>query len=47
MENDFKIEEDIQNLSVNELIDLYKEVESFIKLVDEELKKTNIGDEDE
>ena len=47
--NDIIIEEDvsIENLSNQELIDYYREIESFLKMVDDELKKTDVGDDNE
>ena len=30
----------------NKLISMYQEVESFLKYLDEEIKKTDVGDED-
>ncbi len=37
----------IDSLSNQELLDYYHEIESFLKMVDEELKKTDVGDDSE
>ena len=47
MDNDFQLDEDVTKLSNDELVALYNEVESFLKTVNEEIKKTDIGDENE
>ncbi len=50
MDIDEKITEEELNLEEvnnNDLIEAYKQAESFLKLVDDEIKKTNIGDNDE
>ena len=47
MDSDFVIEEDLSTLSNEELIERYNEIDAFLKLVNEEIKKTDIGDEDE
>ena len=46
---DIIIEEDvsIENLNNQELLNYYHEIEGFLKLVDEELKKTDVGDDNE
>ena len=47
--NDIIIEEDvsIENLNNQELLNYYHEIEGFLKMVDEELKKTDVGDDSE
>lgn len=47
MDTDFVIDEDVTKLSNEDLVSLYNEVEAFLKLVNEEIKKTDIGDENE
>ena len=47
MDSDFVIEEDLSQLSNEDLISRYNEIENFLKLVNDEIKKTDIGDEDE
>ena len=47
MDSDFIIDEDVTKLSNEELIALYNEIDSFLKLVNDEIKKTDIGDENE
>ena len=47
MDTDFVIDEDVTKLTNEELVSLYNEVEAFLKLVNEEIKKTDIGDENE
>ena len=47
MDSDFILEEDVTKLTNEELVALYNEVESFLKLVNDEIKKTDIGDENE
>lgn len=43
-----KIEDiSLDSLSNENLIESYKEVESFLKNVEEEIKKTDVGDNDE
>ena len=37
----------IEKLSNQELLSYYREIESFLKMVDEELKKTDVGDSNE
>lgn len=37
----------IENLTNQELLSYYHEIESFLKMVDEELKKTDVGDDNE
>ena len=37
----------VSELSNDELIKLYNDLETFIKLVSEEIKKTDVGDQDE
>ena len=46
---DIIIEEDvsIENLNNQELLNYYHEIEGFLKMVDEELKKTDVGDDNE
>ena len=48
-QEDIIIEEDvdIEKLNNQELLNYYHEIESFLKMVDEELKKTDVGDENE
>ena len=48
-QEDIIIEEDvsIENLNNQELLSYYHEIEGFLKLVDEELKKTDVGDDNE
>lgn len=43
------VEEDvsIEKLNNQELLNYYHEIEGFLKMVDEELKKTNVGDDNE
>lgn len=47
--NDVIAEEDIsiEKLNNQELLNYYREIEAFLKLVDEELKKTDVGDDNE
>lgn len=47
--DDIIIEEDvsIEKLNNQELLSYYHEIESFLKMVDEELKKTDVGDNNE
>ena len=50
MDIDERITEEELNLEEidnNQLIESYKQAESFLKLVDDEIKKTDIGDSDE
>ncbi len=47
MDNDFQIDEDVTGYSNEDLVALYNEVDSFLKLVNDEIKKTDIGDENE
>lgn len=48
-QEDIIVEEDvdIEKLNNQELLNYYHEIESFLKMVDEELKKTDVGDENE
>ena len=48
-QNDIIVEEDvsIEKLSNQELLDYYREIENFLKIVDDELKKTEVGDDNE
>ena len=47
--NDVIVEEDvsIDKLNNQELLSYYREIEAFLKMVDEELKKTDVGDDNE
>ena len=47
--DDIIIEDDvsIEKLNNQELLSYYHEIESFLKMVDEELKKTDVGDNNE
>lgn len=47
--DDVIVEEDvsIENLNNQELLSYYHEIESFLKMVDDELKKTDVGDDNE
>jgi hypothetical protein len=47
--NDVIVDEDvsIEKLNNQELLSYYHEVEAFLKMVDEELKKTDVGDDNE
>lgn len=47
MDTDFVIDEDVTKLSNDDLVSRYNEIESFLKLVNDEIKKTDIGDENE
>ena len=47
MDSDFIIDEDVTKLSNEELISSYNEIEAFLKLVNDEIKKTDIGEENE
>ena len=46
---DVIVEDDvsIENLNNQELLSYYHEIEGFLKMVDEELKKTDVGDDNE
>lgn len=48
-QNDIIVEEDvsIEKLSNQELLSYYREIESFLKMVDDEFKKTEVGDDNE
>lgn len=37
----------IEKLNNQELLSYYREIESFLKMVDDELKKTDVGDDNE
>ena len=37
----------IDSLNNQELLDYYHEIEGFLKMIDEELKKTDVGDDSE
>ena len=37
----------IDSLNNQELLNYYHEIEGFLKMVDEELKKTDVGDDNE
>ncbi len=47
--NDVIVDEDvsIEKLNNQELLSYYREIEAFLKMVDEELKKTDVGDDNE
>ena len=48
MEDDLKLGDiNVNELSNEELLDIYNDLESFLKLVNEEIKKTDTGDQDE
>lgn len=52
VEKDIVKEEDDEKVSLDSLTDerlleCYQEVDSFLKLVEEEIKKTDVGDSDE
>jgi len=52
VEEDIVKEEDDEKVSLDSLTDerlleCYQEVDSFLKLVEEEIKKTDVGDSDE
>lgn len=49
MDNEIIIEQDISldSLTDEKLIEDYNEAEAFLKLVEEEIKKTNTGDQNE
>lgn len=47
MDSDFILDEDVTKLSNEELISTYNEIETFLKTVNEEIKKTDIGDNNE
>lgn len=48
MDEDLKLNDvDVNLLSNEELLDLYNDLEAFLKLVNEEIKKTDTGDQDE
>jgi hypothetical protein len=49
MNDDVIVEEDvsIEKLNNQELLNYYHEIENFLKMVDEELKKTDVGDDNE
>ena len=49
MEEEKKIEDVVEISLVNnaDLIKMYQDVESFLKYLDEEIKKTDVGDENE
>ena len=47
MDNNFMLDEDLTKLNNEELLNLYNEVDSFLKLVNDEIKKTDIGDTNE
>ncbi len=48
MESDLRLDDiNTSELSTEELISTYEELDSFIKLVSDELKKTDIGDGNE
>ena len=36
-----------ESLSTSDLIESYEEISSFLKIVDDEIKKTDVGDSDE
>jgi hypothetical protein len=37
----------IDSLNNQELLNYYQEIEGFLKMIDEELKKTDVGDDNE
>lgn len=47
--DDVIVEDDISMEEMNnqELLDYYREIEAFLKMVDEEIKKTDVGDNNE
>ena len=47
--NEVIVDEDvsIEKLNNQELLSYYREIEAFLKMVDEELKKTDVGDDNE
>ena len=47
MDNNFMLDEDLTKLNNEELLNLYNEIDSFLKLVNDEIKKTDIGDTNE
>ncbi len=47
MDNNFMLDEDLTKLNNEELLNLYNEVDSFLKLVNDDIKKTDIGDTNE
>ena len=48
MDEDLKLNDiDVNLLSNEELLDIYNDLEAFLKLVNEEIKKTDTGDQDE
>ena len=47
MDNNFMLDEDLTKLNNEELLNLYNEIDSFLKLVNDEIKKTDIGDANE
>ena len=48
MGNDLQLNDiNVNELSNDELLKIYGDLEAFIKLASEEIKKTDVGDQDE